>query len=88
MDTQTTKQQALAAAVGEQLLRAGKLEAAQLAQVKSLQQEKGGLLGPLLGPLIGDLRGHERGRAALPAAQGPFALMLHAAGGEPHPFAD
>ena len=48
MDTQSIKQQTLAEAVGEQLIRSGKLEPAQLAQVKSLQREKGGLLGPLL----------------------------------------
>ncbi len=48
MDTETKKQQTLATAVGDQLVRSGKLEASQLAQVTSLQQEKGGLLGPLL----------------------------------------
>lgn len=48
MSTQTTTYESLAALAGERLVRAGKLQSAQLARVQSLQQEKGGLLGPLL----------------------------------------
>jgi general secretion pathway protein E len=48
MDTLSTNGQPLSVAVGEPLVRTGKLSAAQLEQVIRLQAEKGGLLGPLL----------------------------------------
>jgi general secretion pathway protein E len=48
MDTPSTNDQSLSVALGEQLVRRGKLAAEQLEQVIRLQTEKGGLLGPLL----------------------------------------
>mgnify|MGYP001823178768 FL=1 len=48
MDTPSTHDRSPSVALGEQLVRTGKLAAEQLEQVIRLQTEKGGLLGPLL----------------------------------------
>ena len=48
MDIHATNRQSIPIAVGDRLVQSGKLAAEQLEQVRSLQAEKGGLLGPLL----------------------------------------